>query len=168
MPCCGLAASEYLQPAPSRAQRWRLLGIARPDRLRSLAGGTGRNLRHRPGGAPGATGHRRPGPPAARSALNPAKLWWAGSTRPGATCGRCTAGWPPLEAQHRRTARRSPSPQLEIGPAGMEPGPKPGDCPTTGWRSAASFHGDPRRFPLLGGTRRQAPGRGLGGIATGV
>jgi len=95
-----------------------------------------------------------------------------------ALVGGLYEAWGNLRAVHRWLAphwKRSiaelladpPSPQLEIGPAGMEPGRSPGTAQLPGggaqpapWRSPS--------LPLLGGTRRQAPGRGLGGIATGV
>jgi len=82
--CCPGRLGSNLQPAPmSRAQVWRLLGIARPDFV-SIAGlaETGRNLRHRPGGAPaGQLAIGDPGrQPHVNPRLNPAEARWAGST----------------------------------------------------------------------------------------
>jgi len=164
-----LAASEYLQqaPSPSSSNGLAPARIARPDRLRSLAGGNWAQTCGIAGVRPGATGHRDQRPPSRkRSALNPAKLWWAGSTTPGATCWRCTAGWPPTGKRSIAELLADPHRHNESGLQEWSQA-EAGELPQlAGVEERSQLHGDPRRFHAGWNSKASAWPR-AGGIATG-
>jgi len=168
-----LAASEYLQQAPSRgSRRWRLSGLRARFVFRSLAWRElGRNLRHRTGWCawghwPSATQARPAGTIRAES-LREALVGGALRGPWGPTLRRCHR-WPGAPHWERSIAEtglgRIPpiaNKNWKFGAMpGMEPRPKArGGLPKLpGWRSAASLHGrNFPRFPCWGGTRSKAP-----------